>query len=235
MAQNIVEGTLIERPNRFLGIVRLGSKKIEAHIPNPGRMYELMVPGKKVFIRPVHSDTRRTNYDLIAVQHEGILVSIDSILPNRFMKAMLNSHSLPMFEDYDQVQSEPRVYNGRFDFKLTGKTGITFIEVKSCTLVEDGHALFPDSPTSRGTRHLLHLCRALEEGLAQQAAVVFVVQRHDARLFSPNEETDPNFSAALRKAHECGVDIIPIATKLDNWNLRMIGTIPFDLDFFLNT
>ena len=79
------------------------------------------------------------------------------------------------------------------------------LEVKSCTLVRGNAALFPDAPTKRGTKHL----RSLVDGLGQgcEAAVAFVVQRPDADRFSPNDETDPDFGAALREASSRGVNV----------------------------
>ena len=162
--QGIRKAVLIDRPNRFLGRVRLDDKVTEVFIPNPGRMLELMVPGNEVFLRKNKGSHRKTDYDMIGLEYNDVLVSIDSNLPNRFIKRLLTSHKLPFFKDYDTITPEPRAYEGRFDFKLTGNSGTSFIEVKSCTLIEDGRAIFPDAPTSRGARHLRHLGTALDEG-----------------------------------------------------------------------
>lgn len=230
----IFECRFLLRPNRFLIIAERNGHRIKAFCPNPGRMHELMVPGKKLFVRKVRNrDNRKTLYDVIAVEHKNVLISIDSNLPNRFLKEMLKNHRLSQFSDYNQVIPEPALHGGRVDFKLEGASGTTLIEVKSCTLVEDRHALFPDAPTSRGTRHMISLARALEEGLADDAAVVFVIQRPDADLFSPNDPTDPRFGDALRHAEKEGVRIIPIVTKLVNWNLELQNVIPYDLEYFV--
>ena len=232
MKNKIIIGEFDARPNRFLGMVKIDYSIIEAHIPNPGRMYELMIPGKKVFLREASTTSRRTKYTMIAVEHEGLMVSLDSNLPNRFIKTLLLEYKLDMFSGYDTVKPEPKVYNGRFDFKLTGPKGTTLIEVKSCTLVENGHALFPDSPTIRGARHLLHLAKSLKDGIAQRAVVIFVIQRPDAVLFSPNEPTDPKFALALRSANSQGVEVFPLVTRLENWELKLEKVIPYDLNFF---
>jgi sugar fermentation stimulation protein A len=223
---------LIERPNRFLGRVHLDNKVIEVFIPNPGRMLELMLPGNEVFLRENIASHRKTDYDMIGLEYNGVLISIDSNLPNRFIKRLLLSHELPFFNDYEVVIPEPRAFDGRFDFKLTGVSGSTFIEVKSCTLVEDGRAIFPDAPTVRGARHLRHLAAALQGNQVVRAAVIFVIQRPDAKIFSPNDETDPNFGDALRFAQACGVEIFPIVTKVVEWDLKMIKQIPYELDHY---
>ena len=223
----VLKALFVERPNRFLAKIIIDGKTVEAFVPNPGRMHEFMFPGREVYIRFNPAPHRRTSFDMIGLRHNGVLVSIDSNLPNRFMKRLLVHHDFPYLQGYDSVISEPRVYEGRFDFHLLGKKS-TFVEVKSCTLVEDGHALFPDAPTSRGVRHMRHLAQALKDGIVQQAAVVFVIQRPDARVFSPHDRNDPKFGQALRFAYSEGVDVIPITTKVVNWDLELTGKISFE-------
>jgi len=230
--RNVVEGRLIARPNRFLGIVAINGIQVKAFIPNPGRMYELMVPGKRVYLTHATGNKRKTQYNLIGVEHAGVLVSIDSILPNRFMKRMLHEHKLEMFSDYETVVPEPGYYKGRFDFKLEGRSGITLIEVKSCTLVEDGRAVFPDAPTKRGAKHMRHLARALIEKRADKAAVVFVIQRPDVQVFSPNDPTDPAFANALRSASMTGVKVYALKTKVVDWDLQLLSQVPVELEHF---
>ncbi len=233
MNDDVLECRFVKRPNRFLARVRLDNREVFAFCPNPGRMHELMIPGKKMFVRRARNHaSRKTQFDLIAVEHEGVLISIDSNLPNRFMREMLVRHKLPQFTGYETVISEPPFAHGRFDFRLEGKIGTTYIEVKSCTLVENRHAIFPDAPTERGARHMRALVQALETGAANDAAVAFVIQRPDADIFSPNDPTDPAFGDALRFAERSGVRVIPIVTELVNWKLEFRGVIPYDLDFF---
>ncbi|MGQ4912369.1 MAG: DNA/RNA nuclease SfsA [Candidatus Thorarchaeota archaeon] len=228
-SDQVFEARFLSRPNRFLAKLELNGAEIEAFVPNPGRMHELMIPGKSMYVRLNPGDHRRTDYDLIGLHHDGVLISLDSNLPNRFMREMLVNHSLPFFSGYDDVQSEPRMYGGRFDFRLSGANGVQLIEVKSCTLVEDGRASFPDAPTERGARHLRGLMRALSEGVASRAAVVFVIQRPDATVFSPNDATDPAFGTTLREAYRAGVDVIPLITMVNDWHLDYIRRIALDL------
>jgi sugar fermentation stimulation protein A len=229
---DITSGIFLERPNRFLGIVEVEDKPVEVFIPNPGRMYELLTPRRKVYLRKREGSHRKTSFDMIGVKYAGVMVSLDANLPNRFIKKVLLNRELEWFKDYHKVKPEPRAYDGRFDFELEGDLGRTFIEIKSCTLVENGRAIFPDAPTERGARHLRHLAVSLEDGTAQRAVVMFVIQRPDAKVFSPNDPTDPKFAEALRKAHAKGVEIIPIVTKVVDWELELISCVPYELNHF---
>lgn len=131
-------------------------------------------------------------------------------VPNQIMREALSSGEVPEFSGYELVRSEPAYGNRRLDFLLAGEK-FCLVEVKSCTLVRDGIALFPDAPTERGRRHLQELARARQEGY--RAGVVFVIQREDAKLFMPNDETDPAFGAALRKVVARGVEPIALASR----------------------
>jgi len=229
----IVSGRFVSRPNRFLGVVEIDKEEIQVYVPNPGRMHELLIPGKKVYLRKRDASQRKTAYDMIGLKYAGVMVSIDANLPNRFVKQSLLDRKFEWFQGYDSVTPEPQAYEGRFDFKLESKSGLTYIEVKSCTLVVEGRAIFPDAPTERGARHLRHLADSLDDGTAQRALAMFVIQRPDAKVFSPNDPTDPKFGEALREAHARGVEILPITTRVVNWHLELVSAIPFELSHFI--
>ena len=53
--------------------------------------------------------------------------------------------------------------------------------------------------------------------------MLFVIQMADVKYLRPNEDTDPNFAAALRKAAEKGVTVLAVdcAVTPDTMNLRL--------------
>ncbi len=88
------------------------------------------------------------------------------------------------------------------------------LEVKSCTLVEDGIAMFPDAITTRGTRHVQTLAQLLEAG-EFETAVLFVVQRADGEGFRPAKHIDPAFAKALKDASDKGVKLLAYNAVVD--------------------
>lgn len=203
---SIIKATLHTRPNRFTGIVQLpDNTTTRAYIPNPGRMSELVNKGAQVLLRKTEKHRRKTKFDLIAVQHQGELVSIDSRLPNRLIQRALNKNTLLELKQPSKILPEHRFGSSRIDFYLEKNDTKYLIEVKSCTLVEEGVALFPDAPTKRGQRHLQELISAVAEGY--QPHIIFVVQRSDAHLFKPNKNIDPEFARLMSIAVKKGVTI----------------------------
>ena len=230
IAKDLVEATFLERPNRFLGIVKLDNNEIQCFIPNPGRMKELLIKDQKVFLVKRDSSNRKTDYDMIAVKYGERIVSIDSRVPNK-LSFQLFKNKVLLNETFDVIRPEFNWGNSRFDFLLKKDKTKYLIEVKSCTLVKNNIALFPDAPTERGARHVYELTKALDQGY--NSMILFIVQRADAELFKPNKETDKKFSENLKIAHEKGVMIKILTNKIslkeNNLYIDPMKEIGFDI------
>jgi sugar fermentation stimulation protein A len=216
----------VSRINRFLGVVLLEGVKIETFIPNPGRMEELLHPGATVWIANKKALHRKTVFDLVLVEHNDTLVSIDSRTPNTVLAEAILAGTAPEFKGYTIERREPSYDDSRFDLLLTDGHRKLTLEVKSCTLIEDGIALFPDAPTKRGTRHLKTLIKALHEG---RSTILFLIQRSDAKTFQPNKKTDPEFTKALHEAAKKGVEVYAYGSNVTINEISLKGRIPIDL------
>lgn len=218
----IVEGSFEKRLTRFSALVKVNGKTVLCFLPNPGRLNELLVPEANVILKEVKGD-RKTGYDLIGVYHGEQIVSVDSRVPNRLIFEALRKGELPEFLGYKKIKPEYPYGHGRLDFFLEDGVKPCLLEVKSCTLVRDGAAMFPDAPTQRGTRHVLELAKALDEGY--RAVVLFVIQRADAYMFTSNDETDPKFGKALREALEHGVEVYAYSAKFAEAKITLDGKV----------
>ncbi len=205
LADSIRLAIFLERLNRFEALVDINNRNELIHIPNPGRMKELLIPGCEIVLREVNSPNRKTKYDLLGIIKNGVHISLDSNAPNKiFMEALLKKR-IYEFNDVLDIKKEIKIGNSRLDFLLFDKKGKIYIEIKSCTLVENEIALFPDAPTSRGVRHLMELKEIVKRG--DRGAIIFIIQRPDAKIFMPNYKTDPTFSNKLIEVYNSGVDV----------------------------
>lgn len=194
------------RPNRYLAWVLLDGASVAAHVSDPGRMKELLVPGRQVYVRRVERiSERKTVYDLVLVDYDGVLVSIDTLVPNRLVRQALQAGLFPAFKGYTAVRAEVRHGKSRFDFQLSGPPGDCVVEVKSVGWMRDGIGWFPDAVTARGARHMDELAKLRRKGT--RTAVIFVAQRSDLREIRVDSEVDPEFARALRRAAEAGVEV----------------------------
>jgi sugar fermentation stimulation protein A len=225
----LIPAAFLRRLNRFRVEIEFEGQVTSAHLPNSGRLGELLVPGQKVWLAPAdlgRNPQRRTLYDMALAEYKSNLVSVDARLPGHLIAKALENGRLPEFECYTSVKREVRLGESRLDFRLAAddEQKPCWIEVKSVTLVEGGTARFPDAPTSRGQRHVRELVRAVQQG--DRAAVVFVVQRDDARQFEPHDNADPTFGRVLRDAAHAGVEVYAWRCQVSLKGVRLAGNIP---------
>lgn len=218
------EAVFEERPNRFVVRVNIDGRSELAHLHDPGRLKELLVPGAKLYLQKADNPKRKTGWDVILVKKGRALVAIYSILANRLAQKLFSSGDFPGFKSWRLERSEPRFGQGRFDFELSRGKDKMLVEVKSVSLVENGVAMFPDAPTVRGRRHLMELAEATKIGY--QSTVVFIVTRSDASSFMPHSERDPDFAQALQYAIKQGVKAHCFKCKVSVNSLSLDKKIP---------
>ena len=232
--QNLRSAVFLARPNRFIARVELDGRAETVHVKNTGRCKELLLPGCTVYLEGSANPRRKTKYDLVAVEKARpglppLLINMDAQAPNRvFGEWMTAGHGADLgLPKPDLLRPETTWGNSRFDFywELSDRRG--FVEVKGCTLEEDGLAMFPDAPTQRGVKHLRELSACRQAGY--EAAVCFVIQMAGMTAFSPNDTTHPEFGAALREAHRAGVRVLAVECAVTPDSLTMAGPVSVEL------
>lgn len=222
---DLVEARFLARENRFRVTVETREGPVGAHLPNSGRLDELLVPGYPVLLVRRTAPNRKTGFDMALVQLAGHWVSVDARLPNDLAEEAILAGRLAPFVGYKGVSREVVFGESRLDFLLEAPGRLPcLIEVKSVTLVVDGLACFPDAVTSRGRRHLRELAAALQ--LGYRAAALFVVQRGDARGMRPHDESDPEFGRALREVAARGVEIYAFACSVQPPRIEISHPLP---------
>lgn len=205
---NIVKGTFLDRPNRFIAHVELDGKRETVHVKNTGRCRELLLPGAEVWLTAPGTEGRKTKYDLVTVRKEnGLLVNIDSQAPNAVVKEWLEK------QQYDAVVPEYTYGDSRIDFYMERGAERTLMEVKGCTLEREGIGYFPDAPTDRGVKHLRELAKAVKDGY--RAALAFAIQMDGIKEVRPNIQTHPEFGTAMQEARDAGVEILFLSCHVE--------------------
>jgi len=220
-------GLFVKRLNRFAAIVQINGQETVCHVPNTGRLRELLVEGCMVRVRKAVSPFRKTQYDLLLVKYADQWVAIDSHLANKLVYQDMLDKRLKGFENITSIQKEISYGHSRFDIGVVNQGLPWMIENKCVTLVEDDCAMFPDAPTERGRRHLLELMKAQKDGF--QCAVFFIVQREDCLFFRPNDRMDEEFGIFLRKAFHQGLLIRAYKCSITDSVVKMLDEIPIYL------
>jgi len=227
LGERVVDGIFLERPNRYLARVEIDGQEIKAHVPDPGRLPGLMVPGRRVRLVYNPGRKRKTDYSLVLVRHGSIWVSVYPVFANKLVEKELVEGKLSCLSGYKSFNREVKWGESRFDFQLDFPVGKVFVEVKSVSLVEKGKGKFPDAPTERGIKHLKGLIELRGKGC--RAAVLFVSQRSDARSITSNDEIDPQFGEWLRKACRARVELYAYNCKVTKNTVSIKNQIPVNI------
>ena len=228
-------GKLIKRYKRFLADIELSTGEVvTAHCPNSGSMKGCADPGSPVWISTSDNPKRKLKFTWELIHTRGTYIGINTQVPNRLVKDAVANGQVPELGAITAVKSEVKTSDHtRLDLMVTGEDNArTYVEIKNCTLVEDGLAMFPDAVTTRGQKHLDELVRLKQEG--HGAVIFYLIQRTDARLFTPAAAIDPVYAEKLVRARENGVQIITRDVSFDLASvpgiIRLNRKVPVDLD-----
>jgi len=226
-----VKAKFLERPNRFLGLVEIMDNKTnkpsieKVHIHDPGRLQELLFHGNQVLLKRVENPARKTCWDMLAAYVNNKWILVHSGYHRSIVENILKHPKINPFGELLEIIPEVRLGNSRLDFLLTKNDGKKiYLEVKGCTLAHNGTALFPDAPTTRGTRHLKTLMSAKLSGV--DAAILILIFRSDSGCFAPNRNTDPKFAEVFKNAINHGVKVYPRVFSYNGKNIFYGKTIP---------
>ena len=222
--ENMVVGTFLRRPNRFIAHVEIDGQEQIVHVKNTGRCRELLPEGAQVWCQHFDSAKRKTAYDLITVKKRQLLINMDSQAPNAAAGEWLAAGGLGPVEG---LRPETVHGDSRFDFAFQKDGRQCFLEVKGVTLENGGVCAFPDAPTERGVKHLHGLIRAKQEGFG--AYILFVIQMSPVLSLHPNDATDPAFGQALREAAAAGVEILAMDCTVTEDTMVIKAPVPVEL------
>jgi sugar fermentation stimulation protein A len=222
-------GTLIKRYKRFFVDVELATGEvITAHCPNTGPMTGVCNPGCAVYVSQSDNPDRKLRYtlEILQVQDNGATwVGGNTSLPNRVIKQALTQRLVPGLGDYDQIRYEVPYgtdRKSRIDFLLIGTPTDKpiYIEVKNTTWVQGNLAMFPDTVTTRGQKHLRELMALLPEALP---VMLYFINRGDCPYFAPGDGADPVYGQLFREAIAKGVKILPCRFEVSPQGIRYLG------------
>lgn len=224
----LVPGKLINRYKRFLADVQLEDGSIvTAHCTNSGSMKTCLEDNAPVFLRPVDDPKRKTKFTWEMIYINNGWIGINTMIPNLLVYEAIKANQIAKLTGYTNVKREVKFGDSRFDIYAENDQEKCFIEVKNVTMKVDHFARFPDARTTRGQKHLETLIKVKKQGI--RAIMVYVIQRMDIDTFGPAWDIDPEYSEALVKAYNSGVEIIPLITKVSPTNIEINREIHFNL------
>lgn len=226
-------GILLRRYKRFFADIELISGEvITAHCPNTGPMTSVSTPGSLVQVSRSDNPKRKLAYTWEMIQvndNQPTWVGVNTGLPNRAIALALEQHIIPeLAGSYNKIRCEfpyGKAQSSRVDFLLTGVLEHPiYLEVKSVTLAQGKVALFPDTVTTRGQKHLRELTALLPQA---RAIMLYFINRGDCTHFAPCDSADPVYGQLLREAVTLDVEVLPCRFEITPQGISYLGLAEF--------
>ncbi len=227
--QDWTQGVFLKRYKRFFADIALekihgeatsvmGDEIVTTHTPNTGSMKGLLHEGSLAIISPAKNPDRKLKFTLELLKPNGHWVGVNTSLTNHLVHEALQSGWIEELKGYRSIKPEMKISKDtRLDFFLSDHSHNhedCYVEVKNVTLINsENEALFPDSVSTRGQKHLQELIDLKLAG--KNAAIIFVIQRMDVTGFQVSNPIDPEYERLLRKAHDVGVVILPYRCHIE--------------------
>jgi len=223
--ERLLQGTLIKRYKRFFVDIKYNGKIITAHCPNSGSMMGLLNADNNVWFSKSNDPKRKLKYTLQIIEINKKLVGINTHLSNKIILESLKEKKIKGFMNFTDIKTEVKFSDKtRFDFLISNDKDKCFLEVKNVTLVRKNNlAEFPDSITSRGTKHLNELINAKSKGY--KSYILYLIQREDCKYFKIAKDIDEEYKIAYEKALKSGVKVLCYDCKLNNEEIKINGQI----------
>jgi sugar fermentation stimulation protein A len=223
----LIFGNLIRRYKRFFADIQLASGEvITAHCPNTGPMLGVCIAGSPVAVSHSDSPKRKLAYTWEMIQVDDTWVGINTAMPNKVIKLALEQGKIPELSgNYRQIRPEVpygKDKKSRIDLLLIEATSAApiYLEIKNTTLAQDNVALFPDTTTTRGQKHLKELMDLLPEA---RPTMLYFINREDCFYFSPGDAYDPTYGQLFREAVQKGVEVLPCRFAVSPQEIRYLG------------
>ena len=205
-------GTFVRRYKRFFAdLVDQQGDMITVHCPNTGSMENCVVEGSSCWYSLSDNPKRKLagTLEIVTTSH-GQLAGVNTSRSNHLVREAIEAGWVPELRGYEKIRSEVRYgqEKSRIDLLLEDPVlGRCYVEVKNVTLDKgNGLAEFPDSVTSRGTRHLRELMTMVAQG--HRAVLFFCVQLTGAERAEIATNIDPVYAETMAQAVAAGVQVI---------------------------
>ena len=218
---SLLKGKLVKRYKRFFSDIKVNKKIVTAHCPNTGSMKGLLDKGNEVWISKNDDPKRKLKYTLEIIKVKNNLIGVNTHRANRIVYHGLSNNLIRELQNNISIKSEV-FFNKktRFDFLVEKNKQKYFIEVKNVTLSRQSKiSEFPDSITSRGTKHLKTLIDATKKGY--KSYILFLVQIQKIEYFKIAKDIDKEYYENYLLAKKSGVNFLAYRCKISSKEIKI--------------
>ncbi|MEM1546961.1 MAG: DNA/RNA nuclease SfsA [Candidatus Methanomethylicia archaeon] len=213
---NVFKCWILIRESRVTAIVKHNGDIYRALLRNTGKLQDLIYPGSQVLCS--FKSSGRTSINIVGVIVNDEAVLVDTYIQMKMFEKACSIGLIPWLKECTIRNREVKVKGGRIDYRIECNGVEGFLELKSAVLFKDGYAMYPDTPSKRGLKHILLLRDLRKEGY--RAIIAFIVAHPKAEAFKPYVEVDKRIGYELKEAIKTGVEVYAVKMYL-----KLDGTI----------
>jgi len=238
--EELREGLVLSRPNRFIMMVKIGNEIVKAHCPSTGRIGNIVFKNIPCLFSTSDDKKRKTNYTVEAIsldpesKKNKKWIGINQVRANRvveyFIKTGQLNEILNISDKNPLVRREVKLGNSKIDFLINQ----IYLEVKTPLNIM---SLSP-APSSgkqakfnsfeRIIKHFGDLSKYITKS---GRAVVAMCYFYDAPPFIPpvTDKYNLKIKKAATKAHHSGLETWQINFKIDKQGVNLVKFFKLNL------
>jgi len=205
-------GRFLKRYKRFFADIDYNRTILTAHNPNTGSMKNLLKEGREVVFSKSDNPERKLKYTLEGFKVDNCWIYTNTIKVNKIVENALRDDEIIELIGFRKVVREYKILDSKIDFYLDIKGRENLVEVKSVSLFDESHAMFPDAVTTRGQRHLLTLRQSVAMGY--RAYILYIIQS-DRKKFRCADEIDSKYCEIFEETKKAGVNVLLYRNVMD--------------------
>lgn len=226
----LIPGKILNRYKRFFSDVELShGEVIVAHTPNTGSMKTCWEPGWPACVSRSDNPKRKLLYTLELTHNGQTWINVNTTRTNKLAIQGIKEGTISELQGYEELRTEQKIGKSRIDLLLQNKDELCYVEVKNVTLLGKKHkAIFPDSVSVRGLKHLEELITIKHSG--HRACMLFIISREDVNAFGLAFSLDPQYSEGLLRAQQAGVEILVYQCRITPRQIKVVRPLPLQID-----
>lgn len=227
--EKLIKGKLVKRYKRFLAdIILEDGQEITAHVPNSGAMTSCIEDNCDVWVSFHDNPKRKLKYTLELTKMSENLICTNTGVANKIAIEAIENSTIKELQGYTSLKPEQKYgQNSRIDILLENENQKCYVEVKSVSLKINDNLAFPDSVTSRGTKHLNELYDMVKDG--HRAVMLYVVQRTDDLPFRLACEIDKKYCEAFAEVTKKGVEVLVYQSNISLEKIEIKKYLDFQI------
>lgn len=238
--EELTEGLIRSRPNRFIMMVQMGKRTVKCHCPTTGRVGDIIFKNVPCLLSKSWRKERKTKYTVEAIsldlpsRKNKRWIGINQTKANEYVAFFIKNDLLVRMVSPGNMKREQPLGHSRIDFVISGAQGNTYIEVKTplISLPESNsvktakHSRFDSF--DRLIKHFADLARSVRRG---SCAIVLLCYLYDAPTFRPPApgSTSIRIQRAARLAERSGVENWQVNLKIDKRGVSLIRYLKLKL------